>query len=625
MATILTPDVLKSMFNGNKLHQAYYESVSLYVKLRIHANGECPIHLIKNSRPNESDEVRTYRESIYETETQNPVERVLGLLEKIRRSPDWMIRFDNDNPPIINSEETLKCYLMENYPIYQNFEIWLYEEALKTAALDANAVVVILPKDFNIQPTEYIKPYAQIFNSKQVLEYVADDYVVVKTDELSSLLSAESQQKRLANANNVITQLQQNGLSGISEVNRILQEPFQKGQVYLVVNTLYYEKWEETEDGKYQLTTRLMHNLGQLPAFQMPGKFHKRIGQNIIKKTPLHPMVPHLNKAARQSNDLDAAVIMHLYPEKWRISNTPCNDCNGTGKMLGSVRGTCKKCDGKGITTGKSPFNEVIVKPASIGDQQVPTPPIGYVAKDPEIIKVQNEMVEQHIYRALASVNMEHLAETPLNQSGTAKQLDRDSLNNIIYLFAEYLVQIANNSIYWINELRYKSVIVSNDDRVKLLPVIPVPEKFDIIDTSFLISEYQTAKTAGLNSIILAEMQKDIAEKKFSANPSVSSFVATVMECDPFSDKTIEEKSLLESQGLATKEDVVLSNYISDFVRQAMDENADFITFNISKKREILKKYAIAKVGELDTAKTISQDIFPPSNNPTPNPIPSGI
>jgi hypothetical protein len=151
-----------------------------------------------------------------------------------------------------------------------------------------------------------------------------------------------------------------------------------------------------------------------------------------------------------------------------------------------------------------------------------------------------------------------------------------------------------------------------------MLPVIPVPERFDVINTSFLITEYQTGKVAGLNAIILAEMQKEIAQKKFYANPDVADFVNTVMNLDPFPDKTIEEKALMESSGLAAKEDVVLSNYISDFVKQSMETDPTFNDKTSQEKRDILYKMAKDKLDELSTVNKFATDIFgnPPASTP---------
>jgi len=602
MKTFLQPEQLKPLFTGIKKGLVYTEATNLYHKLRIHADGEAPIHLIKEARPNESEEVRKYRVRIYEPETVNPIERVMGVLEKIRRSPDWMMRFEDELPSIITPEESLEQYLTANYPVYGNFENWLFEEALKNACIDACAVIIIIPNKFNLAYNEFSQPVATIFNSNKIVDFVPEDYCVVKTDELSSLLSPELQQNRLLAA--------QQTLNVTTTAQSQLFETFTPGQVYYHVNTLEYQKWEENAEGKYVLTQKFVHNLGKLPVFQMPGKFLKRIGPNILKKSPLYAMVPHLNKAAREGNDLDAGVIKHLHLQKWRINNTPCNTCNGKGKVPGATTPiTCSSCKGTGLSTGNSPFDEIIVKPGGLGEAAIPTPPVGYVQLDPEILRLQNERVKEHIYRALEAVNMEHLADVQLNQSGIAKSVDRDEATTLVYLFASYLSSIANEAIYWINELRYNQ-LVSVEDRKSMLPIIPVPEKFDVINSSFLLTEYKSAKDAGLNATILAEMQKEISQKKFYANPKVAMMVQTVMDLDPFPDKTIEEKGLMESQGLATKLDIVLSNYISDFVTQLLEEDAKFITKTKQQKREALLNLAKKKVEELSTTKQVATDFL---------------
>ena len=607
MPTILSAQQLKALFIGTRKSFIWMQSVQIYHKLRIHADGEVPIHLIRNARPNESDLVRKYRIRIYEPETVNPIERVFGVLEKIRRSPDWMMRFNEETTPkIIIPEETLQNYMVNNYPVYGSFENWLFEEALRNAGLDANSVIAIIPKSLKVEGGKYVEPIAQIFNANKVVDFLPDDYAVLKTDELSSLLPPDLQQQKLAAS--VAYSLNVENSSNDEFQNF---ENFAQAQVYYHVNTLVYEKWELTEAGTYQLTEQLVHGLSGLPVFQMPGKFVKRVGNNILKKSPIYAMVPHLNKAARESNDLDAGIIKHLHLQKWRINNTPCVKCSETGKVkTSSGVKQCPDCKGTGMSTGTSPFDEVVIKPSSLGTGTTPTPPVGYVNMDTAIITIQNDRVEKHIYRALESVNMEHLSDVQLNQSGLAKTMDKDEATTLVYMFGEYMSQIANNCAYWFNEIRYLNIVPNKDQRQAMLPVIPVPEKFDVINSSFLLSEYQTGKTAGLNSTILAEMQKEIAQKKFYANPKVAASVQTVMDLDPFPDKTIEEKGLMESQGLATKADIILSNYISDFVGQLIETDNNFLTKTKSQKREALMVLANAKVAELDTATQVGADLL---------------
>lgn len=619
MPTILSADELRARFTGQKKCLIYDEAVNYYQRLKVHADGEMPIWLIRNARPNESEEVRNYRWSIYEAETQNPVARVFGLLEKIRRSPDWMIRFSKDNiPAIVSPDETLEKYVTQNYPVYGSLENWLFEEVLNACGLDPNAVVAVMPNNLAVtgDGTDYLEPVATIYNSGNVVDFVAEDYAVLKSDELSSLLTPEAQIQNLQNNAQTIALYYNNNITiqptGSPQI-RQMYVPFTVGQVYYVITTLWYQKWELNSDGKYQLTVQLPHNLGALPVFKIPGKFVKRLGPETLKRSPLHAMVPHLNKAARESNDLDAGVIMHLYLEKWRINNTECKVCKGSGTVPSSSGSPteCTKCMGTGFATGKSPFNEVIIQMKALtASQNIPVPPLGYVEKKVDILKLQSDRIEEHIYKALATVNMEHLADSQLNQSGTAKQYDKDEMNNTISAFANSLVDVADKTIYWINEIRYKGIVPNDADRNAMLPFIPVPEKFDVLDSSFLLSEYQVAKTAGLSSVILSELQKELAQKKFYANPEVSSFIQMVMDLDPFADKSIEEKSMLESQNLATKEDVILSIYIADFIRQATEDDDTFGDKSIEDKRAVLLGYATKKAALLNTAKQIQQDII---------------
>lgn len=609
MPTQLTPQQLRAMFDGRILRLIWQDAVNNYNRLRVHADGEMPIWLIKDARPNESTEARNYREKIYEAETQNPIERVFGVFEKIRRSPDWMIRFDSEIPAIIREGESLEDYMTKNYPVYGSFEDWLFEDGLRNAGLDANAVIAVIPKDFVVESNDYLKPVAQIFNSPDVVDFIAEDYAVLKSKELSSLLSADKQ--AAATKSYIATQDYNTDVTNRYQFNKYITESFITGQVYYVVTTNDYQKWEVTSDGKYQLTQMFVHDLNELPCWQMPGKFQNRTGKYILKRTLLKPMVPHLNKAARESNDLDAGIIKHLHLQKWFISDDKCKSCNGTGKVPGETGATtCKQCNGEGVRTGTSPFEDIRVKPSKIGDQNVPTPPVGYVILDPEILKIANDRINEHIYKALECVSMKHLDDTQLNQSGTAKAYDGDEVNTIIYAFAEIIASIANNYAYYANKLRYKNIVSNEEQLNKMLPQIPVPEKFDIVNFNLLLNEYQSAKTAGLNSIILAEMQNEISEKKFYANPEVKDFVQTVMEVDPFPDKTIEEKALMEGQGLVTKRDIVLSYYISDFVRQALEEDENFSSLTRAKKRDKLLTYADAKVQELSTADNIMNDIL---------------
>jgi hypothetical protein len=114
----------------------------------------------------------------------------------------------------------------------------------------------------------------------------------------------------------------------------------------------------------------------------------------------------------------------------------------------------------------------VISLQRKLENYQIPEIPVGYVPKDTEIVKVQDARVKAHLYGALAAVNMEFLAEVPLSESGVAKEVDRDELNNFVNSVAEDVVRMMDNIYRWICDMRYSVVIPDAERRAELLPTV---------------------------------------------------------------------------------------------------------------------------------------------------------
>jgi len=303
-------------------------------------------------------------------------------------------------------------------------------------------------------------------------------------------------------------------------------------------------------------------------------------------------MIPSLKEAVREYSDLQAGVVNHLHPTMWAYANEECKDCLGTGKVKSGTRSiTCAKCKGEGNKI-VNPYSMIMVKPPIPGQANVPTPPAGEIPKQIDIIKLQNERVHDHIYRALASINMEFLAEVPLSQSGVAKEVDKDELNNFVHSVAEDLISILDNLYYFINLYRNKIRIGNDKELMEQLPVISVPERYDIISGTYLLEELQRAKTAGLNASIIKNMEIEYANKKFNYDPQVKDSMELVYLLDPFPAVSADDKmAMLMNKGI-TSVDYIISCNISQFVNRALMENKNFSSLTYSKQMEVLKSYA---------------------------------
>jgi hypothetical protein len=588
MPVVITAELLKEYFEGAKKHRSYQDTIDLYNKLKTHADGKVPEKLITERRPSESEATLEYRKKIYVPKTKNPIGKVISSLSKIRRSPDWSIKYDKKAfPSSIVPEENLEEYCEKNFPGHESVTNWLFSVLLKNQCIDANSVVAVVPTNPDAgKNNEYYKPIAIVFNSDQVLFYEEGaEFAILRSSERSGLVDSSIDAEQ--------------------------------AKVFYVLTTTQFFKYEQEKGGGYKPTQFLQHEKKKLPAFKLKAQFLKQKENSIIQESRISPMLPSLDEAAREYSDLQAAKVQHMYPLFWYVQTKECKACNGTGKIVTNNQGvqSCQQCYDENLkaSTGKikfSPYAHLQVDPPSIGDKSYPLPPAGYVGRDVEIIKHQEESVKNHLYDSLASINMQFLDQTPLNISGEAKQTDREELNNFVYSFAEDLVATADKVYWWINEWRYSVIVPDQKKREDMLPEIAVPEQFDLLPADYLMDDITKAKTAKVNPLLIATMEEDFAVKKFYNNPELAKMISAYYELDPIPGMTVDEKmSLIMNKGV-TQEDFVISSYIVSFVKRAIAEDADFLSKKLEEKQKVMVKYAKDKIKENDAAEKVKQELM---------------
>ncbi len=592
----ITPAFLHDYFTGRKKRLSFTDSVTSYEYLRFHfdgperrtaavnynnyTDGKSPrdyvmdivmAELIHNRRPSETVEIWEYRKTIFECITKEVTSAVLRSLTKIKRSSDWSIKYTKEKATAqIADSETLEQYCEYKFPMhYESVTNWAFAILLKNLLIDPNAVCLVMPLNTDVddaakkKSNEYRKPYPIVFNSNQVYEYIYDEVAV--------LLTVEKTEKN--------------------------------GNVFLVVTPEQIERWEQKgNSADYENTDTYMHGLGQMPCFRLPGVFKKAYSSDYCNESHISPMLPSLNEAVREYSDLQAEVVMHVFSEKWEMASQKCEECfdptlgMATGKIgKGKKAVTCQKCNGTGLM-GSAPYKKTVLRLAKLDEQQVPIPPAGYIQKQIDIVKVQDERVSNHKYNALATINMQFLADSPLNQSGKAKEVDKDELNNFIYAIAEDIVKAMDRIYYLINEYRYKDIVPNEKQRIEQLPTIPVPEKFDLLSSSYLIEEIKGSRDAGANEVTLMAFEIDFCSKKFYNQPEVKNELTLVFKLDPLPAKSEDEK-LAVKQGMGCTElDYVISCNIVPFVRQAMDEDKEFFNKKYPEQRKKMEEYGNVKL-----------------------------
>lgn len=556
----LTPEMLKKYLGNSLMHPYYTDVVKEYNRLAIHYKGKNYGDLINERRPGESLEKKNYREKIMVEITENPLNSVITELGKIRRADDWAITYQADKfPTIVAKEETLMQYMEVKYPSWGSFENWLFNVCLPIYCIDANAVILNMPQEWDLPSNEYRKPVNYIFDSSLVIDFVEDEYCVLKSKE-----------KVLYGKGTVY------------------------GDVFYVADKEKIVRYEQANGRREFNEYTYAHKLGKLPARKMRGLVLDTVGDETIYKSRLRPMAPSLDEAAREYSDLQAELVQHVFSEKYQFATTDCTECRGSGRVkegkTNVVEVACKSCNGSGRRV-VSPYNGTYnISIGELGDKaSIPTPPIAYIEKNPEIAKFLDEHVRQHRYDALSAVNMQFLAQVPLNSSGESKSYDQDALNTLVTNICEDLVNIADWSYGITNEWRYYDIIATEEQRKLMLPTIHVPTQFNKMMIKDMLDEMSAAKTAGLNSSIMAALQSVFTHRKFNSNMKRRDFIDAIILLDPLSGKSDGEKISLKNANAITEETFIVSCNIVYLLTVIIEKQSDPQVFYSKSYEEKMK------------------------------------
>jgi len=196
---------------------------------------------------------------------------------------------------------------------------------------------------------------------------------------------------------------------------------------------------------------------------------------------------------------------------------------------------------------------------------------------------------------------MEFLAQTPLNQSGVAKEIDKEELNNFIYSIAFHLVKNVMNPIYTcISEYRYNLLV---SDTTQLLPLIQVPEHYDLLTENSLIDQIKLAKDAAVDPTIIKELQVDFINKKFRDMPETRDQLIASIDVNPFPTATPEQIVDMELNRDIPKKDAVLAIYSNYFVQKAIEYDVSFLKKDFNEQLKIIEKMTDAKIKEITDAR----------------------
>lgn len=537
--------------------------------------------LIDMRRPSESAAIMAYRRETYLPLTKSPCFKIYNSLRKIVKSDDWKIDYSKAKKPArVADDETLEEYCEKEYPYFDSIENWIYTYAFRYMLVDANALVYILPipKEDEKDKAEYYRPFSYIVPSRRVIDFKEEEYAIFESERKNEYYDVNPNP----------------GATGEAKEGKI---------VCIITKEGVWEARQVKGDMSFQLeeVLKFPEPMEYLPAFKMGGNNKEFNQYGRLYESFISPVIPSLDAAAREMSDSDAEVVQHVYSTMWYFSQQNCSNCDGKGKVLKSGRqSVCAQCNGMGVQS-KTPYKDMVLKTGTFDGEKMPTPPAGYIVKPTDMVKLQAERIFNHIYSGLSAINMEWLAQSPLNQSGVAKEVDRDELNNFVYGIAYHLVEnIVKPIYYFVNEFRYSGLVPNSEEREKMLPRIPVPQKFDLLTENIIEDQLKKAKEGNVDPEIVNQLEIDYINKKFASEPEVRDRLKLKKILDPFPQITIDQKQSMMLSKIADPVDVIISIYLHPFLERAMFEDDKFMEWTYEEQIELMKEYADEKLKAMD-------------------------
>lgn len=578
---------------AGKKSAIFFRSLDIYDHLRFHIDGytfkpdkvDNPYfkRLIENRRPNESDNIVQYRKENYLAKTKQPCFKVINSLKKIVKSQDWKIDYSKSEDPASVGKNTLEQYAEKDYPIFTTLENWLYTFATKEIIKDPNGIIYVEPKNWDVPNGEFLEPVAKFVKTPHVFFF--------KENELCFFLSEHT--------NPIV-------------VKGIVHEL----PIYILMTTDQIVYVAEI-DLKRNFTIEIKASgLPKMSCFKAGGVFNDLVNGQVLYDSFIDPMLPSLDAAAGESSDLQAEVVQHIFSTMWYFSGNDCTQCRGTGTIsgragFGVVKAgepiICPRCEGNGRML-KSPFKDMVIGKEGLGETGIPTPPGGYIQKTTDIVSLQDTRIANHIFDSLSSLNMEFLAQSPINQSGIAKEIDRDELNNFVFGVAYHLVQNVLKPVYMlVNDMRYGVLVKDQEERNKMLPSINIPERFDLLSINSVLDEFKKAREAEIDNSILDEVEVDIINKFFNNQPEVRDKLLLIKELDPLRGIGNEEKQSLFLNDIITKDDYVLSTYINVFIDDLLEQDPEFAEKSQEEQEKAL--LVLTEKKEVDEAEKMKTEL----------------
>lgn len=577
------------------LHPFYYASVSYKKSISELLSREYP-DFMNIARPRETDGQKKYRKDIYENPVRVAFERIFDYVRNIPKNADYKIKYADEKA---TQTDTFKNYVKEKFNREGDLEGWLWENGINMASIDPNAVMVLLPVESD-NDTQLRSVKGKFLGCENVWMHQKQEFAVVLSDEKSQLIGQLYEENYTGKIlyffdhESYTIAVQKSGANDSSSTN----------------------KWDilgvGVDENLGMTFTPPLHYCDGLPVRKLGKILEKSLYSNKYElfRHELDSVFAFIKSAIRRYNDKEIEANTALNSLHWR-KKTPCNNCNGTGKVKifidgenDSVETTCKRCNGTGHSFAMNSMDVHIVDDQvsdgwegskMIAQAQAPggsvqNTPVNLMALRTEF---ENEFCAIFHNKGLSSLLPIHFA-----QSGTAKKEDKEGATRFGTEWANHVCKNLLSWAFWCTaSIRYGI----GGNQLDLMPEISEPRQFNLDTKEEVGNQLKDAISNKMDEGVIDTIQLKYLKLEASEDSEAYRRYELRMLLDGFRGITSEEKSFMLSSEFAlgdrTSESFtqkVKALYFSiNFNKIYQDAIIDYLDFHekkLSEKRDILNK-----------------------------------
>lgn len=605
------------------LHEYYDESVKIKEDVEKVFGDDYPDYLGIN-RPREKRAHKLYRENIYKNPLKGFLDKQIERLDYIPESDDFSVIWHEGK-----QAKALKEHNDTAFAEKTGFEDWFFDFVKGDFVKDPNAVLVLIPHEIPEFDTEAYKPMAELIASENVLQFQKGKFAVLRS----------SREVKVVNVHN--QSVSSDGLLLYffdHESFTVVRETSRNGRGSALKST--FSIWGLS----YELTPDLMteaifepflHRCSGLPARKI-GKKRLKVngkGEELFASTVTNAL-EHIKDAQARYSDIQVEFNYHVNSQEYRVATRPCSAV-GCDKGDIPIRGTdgaitgkkkCESCQGSGMEIGSSALDFIVYSmPKKEGFTDIPggVPPVpgGFIPRPIESVRELVLEYKRKTDEAYADVHMAFHNRTPLVESGTAKEVDREEFYRDCITLAKHFCGL----LQWSYKVQtnYMFGLVGVDELQ--VPKVITPSRFMLSGIDETRTELNEAIINQYDSDLVGIIQARMFEYQGGKDSVEYKRFVTRMRLDPYraykpAEKTFQLGLISQVAEVGSEAyEAMVKQFILSFQFNVLLDEAemaypDFYVYPLKERQAILMKLLEKYVGGIP--KGMQLPVFGAKNKP---------